>query len=116
MMNAQTKHKLTPHKKAVSGFVAAGLLLSVALINTDGQQAIASNEAECVKMLQNTEQPLNASQCATQQAREKELSWGNWLFGGSRSTQFHFLDLFELLFGGKDQPTQDYGSNRKVSL
>lgn len=115
-MNAQTKHKLTSHKKAVSGFIAAGLLLSVALINTDGQSVIAANEADCVKMLENTEKPSAAQQCAVQRAAEQELSWSNWLFGGSRSTQFHFLDLFELLFGGKEQPTQDYGSNRKVSL
>ncbi len=28
----------------------------------------------------------------------KDVSWRSWLVGDSRSTQFHYLDLLELLF------------------
>jgi len=33
----------------------------------------------------------------------KDVSWGSWLVGDSRSTQFHYLDLLELLFRN-DEP------------
>ncbi|GAB3013250.1 hypothetical protein GCM10027098_04120 [Bowmanella dokdonensis] len=37
--------------------------------------------------------PLN--RCATGQ--QSEVSWSSWLKGGNELTQFHFLDLLELL-------------------
>ncbi len=36
------------------------------------------------------------------------VTWGDWFSGESRSTQFHFLDFFELMFG--DDNKRDYGS------
>ncbi len=33
----------------------------------------------------------------------KDVSWAAWLAGDSRSTQFHYLDLLELLFRN-DEP------------
>ncbi|QYK01614.1 hypothetical protein [Shewanella psychrotolerans] len=35
------------------------------------------------------------------------VSWGNWLTGKSRSSQFHFLDLLELLHGHHERPIDD---------
>lgn len=68
-----------------------------------------------------TDQRLNA-QCRCAQATERQVvnnndqtpsgcskdaprdvSWGAWLVGDSRSTQFHYLDLLELLFRN-DEP------------
>ncbi|WP_207234068.1 MULTISPECIES: hypothetical protein [Shewanella] len=40
-----------------------------------------------------------------------DLSWGSWLTGNSRSTQFHFIDLIELLHGHEDKPLSDLPSN-----
>ncbi len=36
-----------------------------------------------------------------------DVSWSNWLVGKSRSGQFHFLDLLELLHGHNSRPTDD---------
>ncbi|MCO4321137.1 hypothetical protein [Aliidiomarina quisquiliarum] len=33
------------------------------------------------------------------------VTWRAWLQGSSRSTQFHFLDLVELMFGDKVKDT-----------
>lgn len=32
---------------------------------------------------------------------QSRITWRTWLQGKSRSTQFHFLDLVELLFGDR---------------
>lgn len=41
----------------------------------------------------------------------REPSWSSWLTGQSRSTQFHYLDLVELLFGKQaEQHTQQNSS------
>ncbi|WP_213609214.1 hypothetical protein [Pseudoalteromonas sp.] len=34
---------------------------------------------------------------------EEDSSWGSWLTGDSRSAQFHYLDLLELLTGTDDK-------------
>ncbi len=36
-----------------------------------------------------------------------DVSWSNWLVGKSRSGQFHFLDLLELLHGHNSRPSDD---------
>ncbi|GGQ03385.1 hypothetical protein [Shewanella litoralis] len=45
-----------------------------------------------------------ANRCAEQ---SDNVSWGNWVTGNSRSSQFHFIDLLELIHGHKDKPLQD---------
>jgi len=60
--------------------------------------------------MQNSEQP-NAQQVC--QAQQQNVTWGSWFSGKSRSTQFHFLDLFELLFGSSESSKRDY--NRPIS-
>ncbi|UJF22532.1 hypothetical protein [Shewanella sp. OMA3-2] len=46
--------------------------------------------------------PVN--RCAV---KEHDVSWKNWISGNSRSSQFHFIDLIELLYGHKDKPLTD---------
>jgi hypothetical protein len=43
---------------------------------------------------------------ATCIANSSNSSWLNWLSGGSRSTQFQFIDLFELVHSAKYQPSK----------
>ncbi|MCL1143550.1 hypothetical protein [Shewanella gaetbuli] len=38
---------------------------------------------------------------------DHDVSWKNWITGNSRSNQFHFIDLIELLYGHKDKPIAD---------
>ncbi|MBY5923219.1 hypothetical protein [Ferrimonas balearica] len=41
------------------------------------------------------------AQCAAQSS----LTWQKWLVGRSGSSQFHFVDLLELLYGHDERPT-----------
>ncbi|RUO63786.1 hypothetical protein CWI71_00270 [Pseudidiomarina insulisalsae] len=90
-------------------------MLSVALLGNTSNSVVIGNEAQCQKLLNNTEQPHTVQQCV-QQDSATTLSWASWFSGSSRSTQFHFLDLFELLFGSSERHSRDYGSSKKVSL
>lgn len=51
-----------------------------------------------------------ANRCATQ---ENDVSWKNWITGNSRSGQFHFIDLIELLHGHKNKPLGDIPGSSK---
>lgn len=52
--------------------------------------------------------PVN--RCAV---KEHDVSWKNWISGNSRSSQFHFIDLIELLYGHKDKPLADIPASSK---
>lgn len=50
-------------------------------------------------------------------AQAKDLSWATWVTGKSRSNQFHFVDLFELLHGHKERPIDNITpTNSQLSL
>ncbi|MDN7125003.1 hypothetical protein [Pseudidiomarina terrestris] len=102
-------------KRVASGFVVASLMLGAVLFTDVGQSTLTASEKDCQKLLQNSEQPEVMQQCANR-IMQNELSWSSWFSGHSRSTQFHFLDLFELLFSDSRQDQSDYSSNKKVSL
>ena len=50
------------------------------------------------------------NRCAVQ---GHDVSWKNWITGNSRSSQFHFIDLIELLYGHKDKPITDIPTSKK---
>lgn len=50
----------------------------------------------CEQLVQATEIPQATDICT---ANDQAVTWGEWFSGESRSTQFHFLDFFELVFG-----------------
>lgn len=58
---------------------------------------------QCEQIMQMSEVAQAADTCTTVQ---NEVTWGEWFSGESRSTQFHFLDFFELVFG--DDEKRDY--------
>ncbi|MBW3140353.1 hypothetical protein [Ferrimonas balearica] len=45
------------------------------------------------------------AQSVAQCAAQSPLNWHNWLVGRSGSSQFHFVDLLELLYGHEKRPT-----------
>jgi len=49
------------------------------------------------------------NRCAVQ---EHDVSWKNWITGNSRSSQFHFIDLIELIYGHKDKPITDMPTSK----
>lgn len=69
--------------------VCCALVLSAMLFVPQFQSFELSNNA----CLQNELPVTQKVQCLT----ETKLSWSGWLTGHSRSAQFHFLDLLELL-------------------
>lgn len=94
--------------------VAILVAFSIALISAVGASAWQTENrttvAECRAMLENSELMTNPDRCDT--ATEQEVTWSSWFSGKSRSTQFHFLDLFELLFGSAESKKRDY--NRPI--
>ncbi|WP_417761181.1 hypothetical protein [Shewanella sp.] len=49
-----------------------------------------------------------SNRCANQQ---QELTWRSWFSGKSRSGQFHFIDLMELLNGHQSKPLDSVTPN-----
>ncbi|MGX9461095.1 hypothetical protein ACWXWU_07590 [Shewanella sp. A14] len=88
---------------AVFATSALALLLSQVLMVTE------SNSAESKACVCNSTNNYNANlpsshpsnRCAEQ---ANDVSWGNWVTGNSRSSQFHFIDLIELIHGHKEKP------------
>ncbi|GGB44408.1 hypothetical protein [Shewanella inventionis] len=105
MSNRDGKFLPTP-VYAVFATATLALLISQVLMATENT---ASNTQACVcdnNNSYNASLPSShpANRCAEQ---SNNISWSNWVTGNSRSSQFHFIDLLELLHGHKDKPLQD---------
>lgn len=61
--------------------------------------SVSNSTQQCEKLLSSSETQHTAAQC---QAPSNQVTWSNWAKGESRSAQFHFIDLFELLFSSSD--------------
>ncbi|AZG33908.1 MULTISPECIES: hypothetical protein [Shewanella] len=102
---------------AVFATSGLALLLSQILLTTEANSA---NSKACVcdsTTSYNTSLPSShpTNRCAEQ---SDDVSWGNWVTGNSRSSQFHFIDLLELIHGHKDKPLNDMptsGSPTQIS-
>ncbi|AZG71884.1 hypothetical protein [Shewanella livingstonensis] len=102
---------------AVFATSALALLLSQILMTTERHSA---NSKACVcssSTNYNASLPSShpTNRCAEQ---SNDVSWGNWVTGNSRSSQFHFIDLLELIHGHKDKPLNDMptsGSPSQIS-
>jgi len=101
---------------AVFATSAFALLLSQLLMTTETTSA---NSKACVcdsTTSYNTSLPSShpTNRCAEQSS---DVSWGNWISGNSRSTQFHYIDLLELIHGHKERPLHDMptSSPNKIS-
>lgn len=76
---------------------------SYSLITSDNSSSLACS---CPSQMQaNNTSYLPIGSC---QARAANQSWFSWLTGKSRSSQFHYLDLLELLESGKKEASTDY--------
>jgi len=97
-----------------TGVISAGLVLAIALLsltlNADlSSRAEASLSCQCEQNL--TYDPsLPASHpsnlCAT--GAHQNTTWLGWLQGNSRSTEFHFLDLLELIWQPSETANQKH--------
>ncbi len=69
----------------------------------------ASTNCNCPSQLQaNNSHYLPMGSC---QARAANQSWFSWLSGKSRSSQFHYLDLLELLESGRKDSKANYAAH-----
>lgn len=84
------------------------ILISIALLvamHSRAWQPSADNLAPpCQQLIQSNQSPQSVAECL---AANDTLTWLEWLSGESRSTQFHFLDFIELVFGDDEH---DYRS------
>ncbi|MBY6064381.1 hypothetical protein [Pseudidiomarina sediminum] len=108
-------------RKIATSVISVGMVMAVVVLSSNNTadnsatQLTAMSQAHCQQLLNNSEDASTAQQCG-QTTKTNELTWGTWLTGNSRSTQFHFMDLFELLFGSSERSGSDYNSDKKVRL
>ncbi|PIW62299.1 hypothetical protein [Shewanella sp. CG12_big_fil_rev_8_21_14_0_65_47_15] len=88
---------------AFTAMVVATLAFGVEklAVSTDNTACACSSETRYNNTLPSSH-PNN--RCANQ---AQALSWKTWLTGKNRSSQFHFVDLLELLHGHQDKPIDD---------
>lgn len=105
-------------KKTYIKPVAAMAFCCVALVSlasTDKDSNLTTQACVCDNTTDyNSSLPSShpSNRCATQ---NKDVNWGNWLTGNSRSSQFHFLDLLELLHGFKNEPVSDIPNSNNTN-
>lgn len=88
----------------LSGFTA--VIAVAALSHQQSDQLSASSACVCQDGA-NYNTSLPASHPNNRCAVKDDLSWKSWLTGNNSSTQFHFVDLLELLYGHNEQPLED---------
>jgi hypothetical protein len=88
---------------AFTAVVVATLTLSIDQLtaNTDTAACACNSDTRYNSALPSSH-PNN--RCADQ---TQTLSWKTWLTGKNRSSQFHFVDLLELLHGHQNKPVDD---------
>lgn len=95
--------------------ISAGALLTFML--SPGWQTQAANiTQQCTRVIQHAETPSTPELC---EAPLDHVTWRSWLTGQSRSTQFHFMDLFELLFSDslqQNNQSEKRDNNFKTTL
>lgn len=92
-MNRKSKSLFTIMGVTLSSLVAVALL-SFSHISSDNRNAFCGS-LENVVLDQNLPVSHPANRCAA--AQSQGVSWSEWFTGRSRSYQFHFIDLLELL-------------------
>jgi len=87
--------------------VTPAIILVLAVVTNATALQIDTLSCSCSSVVEyNTKLPMSHpnNRCATQQ--KSGISWSSWFSGNSRSSQFHYLDLLELLTRGKDSQTR----------
>ncbi|MCG9695359.1 hypothetical protein [Shewanella sp. Isolate11] len=101
----QSKVKLSVNLKSIAAVAAMTFAVGLLAVNmTRSTNDTAQSEAcECQY---NSALPASHPNNRCAQTTD-DVSWKNWLVGNSRSSQFHFLDLLELLHGHNNRPIDD---------
>lgn len=86
---------------AFTAVVVTTLTFSIEKLTAKNTAAVCNGETHYNNTLPSSH-PQN--RCADQ---AQTLTWKTWLTGKNRSSQFHFVDLLELLHGHQDKPIDD---------
>lgn len=114
-MTSRTEHCVSSIKSAVILASVAGTVGIAALVVQALSAADNTLSQNCGSVTEyNAKLPSSHpnNRCAVQ---DDDLSWTNWLSGKSRSGQFHFIDLLELLHGHERKPLDDMTPNNSGS-
>ena len=84
---------------ALTAFTAFALMSPSSLV------AQQNATQKCQQLMTGGEQSNNSAQC---QLAAEQVTWLNWLTGDSRSVQFHFFDLIELISSSSDSSKKRY--------
>lgn len=92
--------------------VLTGIALMSAMQSPVWQKGANNLTQQCEKIIQSSELISPADTCLV---TDDAVTWTEWLRGESRSTQFHFLDFFELVFGDDDSKyrNNDYAKPKR---
>lgn len=88
-------------------FIMVTTALLVWLVNPAQQSSQANLTQQCDAVMHN----LESKQGSACDAPSEQVTWHSWATGQSRSTQFHFFDLLELLFSDS-KATKAESANR----
>lgn len=101
------KAKLSASMKSATVLAIAAVAVGMTAVSV--QSLSDNNTTACVCDGNTNYNPaLPASHPSNRCAQQTDnVSWSNWLTGKSRSSQFHFVDLLELLHGHQDRPIDD---------
>ena len=89
----------------VAGIAAGAIVFGAYSIQGTSDSTLSSS---CTCQESNALQYQPNDKCANQQVQQ---SWFAWLTGDSRSAQFHYLDLLELLSRDDSKNTRQFSSN-----
>ncbi|WP_139326897.1 hypothetical protein [Shewanella sp. UCD-KL21] len=104
-------------KPAVSLFSTSALILVAYFAMSETEPALQAQQCDCSDdVTYNASLPSShpTNRCAVD---SDNVSWGSWVTGNSRSSQFHFLDLLELLHSNdNNKPISDMPTNNPNAL
>ncbi|WP_144211970.1 hypothetical protein [Shewanella donghaensis] len=104
-------------KPVVSLFSTTALMLVAYVAMSENQQNLQAKQCDCSNdVTYNSSLPSShpTNRCAID---SDNVSWGDWVTGNSRSSQFHFLDLLELLHSNdKSKPINDIPTNNPNAI
>jgi len=80
-------------------------LAALALVSPPSLVAQQNATQRCQQLMVESEPNTSAIQC---QLATEQVTWFSWLKGDSRSVQFHFFDLIELISSSNDNNKKHY--------
>lgn len=92
--------------------IALGVFALGSMLVPAWQSDSANVTQQCDRVMTNIEADQAAQLC---NAPSEKVTWKTWFAGESRSSQFHFFDLLELLYQSSSSQTKDKPRSNEFS-